>query len=269
MAHHEGESPASAIAAHNAATMTALALKAGGASLEAHLAGTAVDAGGLIPDIQDNNSWTQVLDEVDPLESARGAVLQLDRALPHQLPAPARAARGGPERRAPGLRRQRLGDGGSVLPPLQGRRAPAHQHGQGRAQHDDPHLLGGDVRDRQDPDDRRRHRLDHRRAPAPREACGSPPRAGTHRSTWSTAPPGSTTRSCAARRARTSTAASSRTTRPRPGDGPPSARSWTTTGPGRRPRSRREPAPGRPVRRRRWSERARSPPWRWIRSRAG
>jgi NAD(P)-dependent dehydrogenase (short-subunit alcohol dehydrogenase family) len=68
VAHHEGETSAAAVAAHNAATMTALALKAGGASLEAHLAGTAVDAGGLIPDIQANNSWTQVVDEVDPLE---------------------------------------------------------------------------------------------------------------------------------------------------------------------------------------------------------
>ena len=68
VAHHEGESSESALAAHNAASLTALALKAGGASLEAHLAGTAIDAGGLIPDIQDNNSWTQVLDEVDPLE---------------------------------------------------------------------------------------------------------------------------------------------------------------------------------------------------------
>lgn len=68
VAHHDGESPEHALAAHNAASLTALALKAGGASLEAHLAGTAIDAGGLIPDIQDNNSWTQVLDEVDPLE---------------------------------------------------------------------------------------------------------------------------------------------------------------------------------------------------------
>ncbi|GAA1968384.1 SDR family NAD(P)-dependent oxidoreductase [Nocardioides panacihumi] len=68
VAHHDGESNASALAAHNAATMTALALKAGGASLQAHLAGTAVDAGGLIPDVQTNNSWTQVVDEVDPLE---------------------------------------------------------------------------------------------------------------------------------------------------------------------------------------------------------
>jgi NAD(P)-dependent dehydrogenase (short-subunit alcohol dehydrogenase family) len=68
VAHHDGESAEHALAAHSAASMTALALKAGGASLEAHLAGTAIDAGGLIPDIQDNNSWTQVLDEVDPLE---------------------------------------------------------------------------------------------------------------------------------------------------------------------------------------------------------
>ena len=48
--------------------MTALALNAGNASLEAHLAGTAVDAGGLLPDLQTKNSWTQNVDEVDPLE---------------------------------------------------------------------------------------------------------------------------------------------------------------------------------------------------------
>ena len=64
----QGRSTGRALAAHSAATLTGLALKAGSASLEAHLAGTAVDAGGLIPDIQTNNSWTQVVDEVDPLE---------------------------------------------------------------------------------------------------------------------------------------------------------------------------------------------------------
>jgi NAD(P)-dependent dehydrogenase (short-subunit alcohol dehydrogenase family) len=48
--------------------MTALALTAGNASLEAHLAGTAVDAGGLLPDLQTENSWTQKVEEVDPLE---------------------------------------------------------------------------------------------------------------------------------------------------------------------------------------------------------
>ncbi|QIX28385.1 SDR family NAD(P)-dependent oxidoreductase [Nocardioides sp. JQ2195] len=68
VAQHEGESIEHARAAHTAASLTALALSAGNASLEAHLAGTAVDAGGLLPDTQTNNSWTQVVDEVDPLE---------------------------------------------------------------------------------------------------------------------------------------------------------------------------------------------------------
>ena len=71
LAHHEGESAeshAAALAAQSAAALTQLSLTAGAASLEAHLAGTAIDAGGLIPDIQANNSWTQVVDEVDPLE---------------------------------------------------------------------------------------------------------------------------------------------------------------------------------------------------------
>jgi len=68
VAHHEGESVEAALAAQSAASLTALALTAGHASLDAHLAGTAVDAGGLLPDTQTNNSWTQVVDEVDPLE---------------------------------------------------------------------------------------------------------------------------------------------------------------------------------------------------------
>jgi NAD(P)-dependent dehydrogenase (short-subunit alcohol dehydrogenase family) len=68
VAHHEGESVQHALAAQSAASMTALALTAGNASLEAHLAGTAVDAGGLLPDLQTTNSWTQTVDEVDPLE---------------------------------------------------------------------------------------------------------------------------------------------------------------------------------------------------------
>jgi NAD(P)-dependent dehydrogenase (short-subunit alcohol dehydrogenase family) len=72
VAHHDGESLEAAMA-QDAAAMTALALagkamSAGHASLEAHLAGTAVDAGGLLPDLQHNNSWTQKVEEVDPLE---------------------------------------------------------------------------------------------------------------------------------------------------------------------------------------------------------
>ncbi len=73
VAHHEGESAEHALAAaqdasRSAASMTALALSAGSASLEAHRAGTAVDAGGLLPDLQASNSWTQRVEEVDPLE---------------------------------------------------------------------------------------------------------------------------------------------------------------------------------------------------------
>ena len=67
VAHHEGESSRGA-PGRAKPPMTALALKAGNASLEAHLAGTAVDAGGLLPDLQTKNSWTQKVDEVDPLE---------------------------------------------------------------------------------------------------------------------------------------------------------------------------------------------------------
>ncbi|AKU19301.1 SDR family NAD(P)-dependent oxidoreductase [Luteipulveratus mongoliensis] len=67
VAHHEGESVEHALA-QNAASMTALALSAGHASLEAHQAGTAIDAGGLLPDLQRNNSWTQKVEEVNPLE---------------------------------------------------------------------------------------------------------------------------------------------------------------------------------------------------------
>jgi NAD(P)-dependent dehydrogenase (short-subunit alcohol dehydrogenase family) len=71
VAHHEGEAAetaARALAQRSAAAMTAMALTAGHASLEAHRAGTAVDAGGLLPDEQRNNSWTQKVEEVDPLE---------------------------------------------------------------------------------------------------------------------------------------------------------------------------------------------------------
>ena len=51
-----------------AAELTALALAAGSSSLERLAAGTAIDAGGLVPDHQDHNSWTQFVHEVDPLE---------------------------------------------------------------------------------------------------------------------------------------------------------------------------------------------------------
>jgi NAD(P)-dependent dehydrogenase (short-subunit alcohol dehydrogenase family) len=51
--------------AHN---LTALALTSGSASLDRVAAGTAIDAGGLVPDLDAVNSWTRRVEEVDPLE---------------------------------------------------------------------------------------------------------------------------------------------------------------------------------------------------------
>jgi NAD(P)-dependent dehydrogenase (short-subunit alcohol dehydrogenase family) len=50
------------------AELTRLALLAGAASPELVEAGRAIDAGGLVPDVNRVNSWTQHVDEVDPLE---------------------------------------------------------------------------------------------------------------------------------------------------------------------------------------------------------
>ena len=52
----------------HAVELTALALRAGSATPARIAASTAIDAGGLIPDQHHVNSWTQVVDEVEPLE---------------------------------------------------------------------------------------------------------------------------------------------------------------------------------------------------------
>ena len=48
--------------------LTSEALAAGSTSLARLAAGTAIDAGGLVPDTHDANSWTQHVQEVEPLE---------------------------------------------------------------------------------------------------------------------------------------------------------------------------------------------------------
>jgi NAD(P)-dependent dehydrogenase (short-subunit alcohol dehydrogenase family) len=48
--------------------LTALALTAGSASPDRIAMGTAIDAGGLVPDLDAHNSWSQIIDEVDPVE---------------------------------------------------------------------------------------------------------------------------------------------------------------------------------------------------------
>jgi NAD(P)-dependent dehydrogenase (short-subunit alcohol dehydrogenase family) len=60
--------PILAAAPRTADELTAAAMGAGSSSLEHHLAGNAIDAGGLIPDELKTNSWTQHVDMVEPLE---------------------------------------------------------------------------------------------------------------------------------------------------------------------------------------------------------
>jgi NAD(P)-dependent dehydrogenase (short-subunit alcohol dehydrogenase family) len=48
--------------------LSAMALTAGSASVERIAAHTAIDAGGLVPDLHPVNSWIQLVDEVDPIE---------------------------------------------------------------------------------------------------------------------------------------------------------------------------------------------------------
>jgi NAD(P)-dependent dehydrogenase (short-subunit alcohol dehydrogenase family) len=48
--------------------LTALALTTGSASPDRIATGTAIDAGGLVPDLDAHNSWSQIVDEVDPVE---------------------------------------------------------------------------------------------------------------------------------------------------------------------------------------------------------
>ena len=60
--------PILAAAATDADKLTADAMAAGSSSLERLAAGTAIDAGGLVPDENHINSWTQNVDQVEPLE---------------------------------------------------------------------------------------------------------------------------------------------------------------------------------------------------------
>ncbi|MEU6275254.1 SDR family NAD(P)-dependent oxidoreductase [Streptomyces populi] len=45
-----------------------LALVAGNASVERHREGTAIDAGGLLPDVVESNTWVQTIEQISPVE---------------------------------------------------------------------------------------------------------------------------------------------------------------------------------------------------------
>ncbi|WP_062517266.1 SDR family NAD(P)-dependent oxidoreductase [Demequina gelatinilytica] len=55
-------------AQQEAQRLTDLALAPGSSSLERLADGTAIDAGGLVPDLHDSNSWVQAVGEVTPME---------------------------------------------------------------------------------------------------------------------------------------------------------------------------------------------------------
>ncbi|TJZ44471.1 SDR family NAD(P)-dependent oxidoreductase [Streptomyces piniterrae] len=92
--------PAAAPAGQSALTaenLTALALTSGSASPARIEAGTAIDAGGLVPDLHSTNSWIQKVDEVDPVEllevqlcNMTAPFLLVSRLRPAMAAAPAR-----------------------------------------------------------------------------------------------------------------------------------------------------------------------------------
>ncbi|MFC7217562.1 SDR family NAD(P)-dependent oxidoreductase [Streptomyces polyrhachis] len=89
--------PAAGAPALDANAVTALALTKGNASPARIEAGTAIDAGGLIPDLDSSNSWIQKVEEVDPLEllevqlcNVTAPFLLVSRLRPALAAAPAR-----------------------------------------------------------------------------------------------------------------------------------------------------------------------------------
>ena len=60
--------PILAAAAAKADALTEAAMTAGSSSLERLAAGTGIDAGGLVPDVDHSNSWVQNVDQVEPIE---------------------------------------------------------------------------------------------------------------------------------------------------------------------------------------------------------
>ena len=112
-------------------------------------------------DLRGRNSWRLTLAEVSVGRAARDPARQRRGAVRAQRPAQAADAA---HARAGQAHRQRVRRGGPVLPALQDDEAPAHEHGQGRAQHDDAHV-GRRVPRRRHPHEQRRHRLGERRGP--------------------------------------------------------------------------------------------------------
>ena len=63
-----GALPAARRGGPGAVDVTGLALVSGSATPDRIAAGTAIDAGGLVPDLHSSNSWVQSVDQIDPVE---------------------------------------------------------------------------------------------------------------------------------------------------------------------------------------------------------
>ena len=140
----------------------------------------------------ERNSWRMLLADVSSVELLEVQLVNADRAVrPERAPQAADAAHA----RARQAHRQRVRRRGPVLPELQDDPPSAHEHGEGRAEHDDPHR-GGGLPGRRHPHEQRGHRLGDRRGSGrDRGAEGRGARLSIRRSTSWTAPRASSTRS--------------------------------------------------------------------------
>lgn len=193
--------------------VTGLALVTGSASLARIEAGTAIDAGGLVPDLHDTNSWVQTVSEVEPVEllevqlcNSTAPFILISRLRPAMAAAAAKRTYVVNVSAMEGVFSR--GYKGAGHPHTNMAKAALNMLTRTSAQEmfeSDGILMtavdtGWITDERPHPD---KMRLADEGFHAP--------------STWSTAPLASTTRSCAARTARSSTAASSRTTLRRTG----------------------------------------------------
>lgn len=219
-----------------------LALVAGNASLERHLAGTAIDAGGLLPDVVESNTWVQTIDQITPVELLETQLCNYTSPfilISALRPSMAEAARKAASGRAYVVNVSAMegvfsrGYKGAGHPNTNAAKAAMNMvtrtSGQEMFQTDRILMTSVDtgwITDERPHFDKLRLAEEGFHAP----------------STWSTAPPASTTRSSAARPARTSTGSSSRTTPP------PTGKRATRGRPSRRddrPLTRTgEPSPG-------------------------
>ncbi|WP_028646718.1 SDR family oxidoreductase [Nocardiopsis sp. CNT312] len=92
-----GEGPVPGGARFTPEMLASLALTTGSASMERVRQGTAIDAGGLVPDLAPVNSWTRKVGEVDPVEmlevqlcNVSAPFLLVDRLRPALAASPAR-----------------------------------------------------------------------------------------------------------------------------------------------------------------------------------